>query len=52
MPILTDDSLKLMGYGIMYLHGRSKDYAPILILDMKRLQDLLTAELITHVNFC
>jgi len=40
-----------MGSGILYIHGRAMDLAPILILDLKRLGDLLDNKEITPEMF-
>lgn len=40
-PILQDSTIRLLGSGILYIHGRAMDLAPILILDLINLGDLL-----------
>ena len=34
MPILQDKTVKLLQYGIVYVHGRTKDLRPIIVLDI------------------
>lgn len=41
MPLLTDKTLNLLNKGILYIHGRTKDLSPILILDWGRLAEFL-----------
>ena len=51
-PLLTDDTLRLLNSGILYLHGRTIDMSPILVLDFIKLADLLNKKLINDGNFC
>lgn len=43
--------MRLLGTGILYIHGRAMDLAPILILDLIKLGDLLDANQITPEMF-
>jgi hypothetical protein len=50
--MLTDETLKLLNSGILYLHGRTMDMSPILVLDFIKLAELLNKKLINDGNFC
>ncbi len=41
IPVLTKETLNLLNKGMMYVHGRSKDLCPIIIIDFKLLAELL-----------
>ena len=52
MPMLTNKIIEILKSGIIYIHGRCKDFQPIVILDFIKLEDLLTRKVITNFNFC
>ena len=54
MPIqvLDDETLKLLNKGMVYIHGRSKDLCPIIVIDFKLLADLLKTNEINNQSFC
>lgn len=52
IPRLTDATLNLLGKGILYIHGRTKDFYPILVLDFLRLSEMLRNEEIIPGTFC
>lgn len=37
LPLLTKEGLNLLNSGFMYIHGRTKDLSPILVMDWKNL---------------
>lgn len=41
LPILTDKTLNLLNKGMLYIHGRTKDLSPILVLDLCLLTELI-----------
>lgn len=51
-PKLTNKTLNLLNKGILYIHGRSKDLFPIIILDFKRLSEMLQKNEINEGIFC
>lgn len=51
-PMLTDDTLRLLNSGLLYMHGRTMDMCPILVLDFIKLAELLRKKIINHGNFC
>lgn len=46
LPRLTDASIKLLNSGILYVHGVTKEYSPIVVLDFVKLGELLKKKLI------
>ena len=38
-PVLTDRLVYLINKGILYIHGRSKDYSPIVVITLKNLAE-------------
>ena len=51
-PRLQEDIHRLMQSGIVYIHGRTKDHSPILVLDFIKLSELLKKKQITNQSFC
>ena len=51
LPTLTDETLKLLNMGMIYIHGRSKDLCPIIIIDFKLLAENLKKKLIDNHRF-
>ena len=41
LPILNEKALNMLRNGIMYIHGRTKDLHPIIVLDIKNLGALI-----------
>lgn len=41
LPRLTDATLNLLNKGILYIHGRCKDFTPIIVIDMIRLLEMI-----------
>lgn len=52
LPKLTNKTLNLLNKGILYIHGRSKDFYPIIVLDFKRLSEMLKNKEIDEGVFC
>lgn len=52
MPCLTDKTLKLLRTGCMYLHGRTIEYQPIIVIDMAIIGQLLAKKEIDPGSFC
>lgn len=50
-PYLTDRALNLIDKGLMYIHGRCKDQAPIIVLNFKALADMLKMKTIDPPTF-
>ena len=51
-PALTDKTLKLLGSGCIYLFGRTKEYQPIMVIDMAVIGKLLAKKEIDPGSFC
>ena len=51
-PRLTDRCLNLLNKGHMYIHGRTKDMSPIVILDFLRLTEMLENDETDNKVFC
>lgn len=51
LPLLTDRTLKLLGTGLIYLHGRCKDGTPLMFVDVVKLQDMLKDDMICEHSF-
>lgn len=41
MPLLNDTTLYLLNTGLFYIHGRTMDFSPILVLDFEKLTILM-----------
>jgi len=41
IPQMTDPVLKLVGSGLFYIHGRTKDMQPILAMDVGMMRELI-----------
>ena len=52
LPRLNDATLNLLNSGILYLHGRCKDFTPIIVIDMVKLNLLLRNNEINTGIFC
>lgn len=51
-PILTDQTVKCMNKGLLYIHGRAMDNTPILIMDFVKLEEMIDNKEITPEIFC
>ena len=52
LPILNCKALATMNAGVLYIHGRTKDLSPIVVLDIKHLAALLERGEIDAESFC
>ena len=52
LPILNCKALATMNAGVLYIHGRTKDLSPIVVLDIKHLAVLLERGEIDAESFC
>ena len=52
LPLLTDVTLNIMNKGLLYIHGRCKDYIPILCMDFVLLGEMIDNNEITANHFC
>lgn len=52
MPILTDKTIKLLRTGLLYIHGRAKDFSPIMVLDVSMIASLFASRSIDEDSFC
>ena len=52
LPLLTDQTLNIMNKGLLYIHGRCKDYTPILVMDFVLLGEMIDNHEITAAAFC
>lgn len=52
MPRLTNATLHLLNQGIIYIHGRTRALAPILVIDFGKLKTLLERKEINPGTFC
>ena len=52
LPRLNDATLNLLNKGILYLHGRCKDFTPIIIIDMIKLREMLLNNELDAAKFC
>ena len=41
LPLIEDKVLKLIRYGVLYIHGRAKDLSPIVVIDMSALERVM-----------
>ena len=44
IPLLSDQTLKLLKFGIIYIHGRAKDGCPIMYIDVGKIISLLQSK--------
>ncbi len=51
IPMLQDRTLTLLNKGLFYIHGRCKDYSPIMVFDLKTMAELLEKNEIDNCNF-
>ena len=52
VPILNKKALACMNKGVLYIHGRTKDFSPILVLDITNLAGLLKSGEMDPESFC
>lgn len=52
VPILNCRALATLNKGVLFLHGRTKDLSPILVIDIKCLATLLERKEIDAESFC
>ncbi len=52
LPIINHKIINLLKHGVLYIHGRTKDLSPIIMLDIKQLSGLLTRKEIDPPGFC
>lgn len=51
IPILRKNSLEMMKRGVVYMHGRTKDLAPLIIVNMARLGEAMDDGIVTPADF-
>ena len=51
-PVLTDRMVYLLNKGIFYIHGRCKDYSPMIFITMKNVSEFIKKKEIEASEFC
>ena len=51
MPILNEQSLRLLKRGVLYIHGRCKDLTPVLICNMAAIGEAMDEDDICAESF-
>ena len=49
---LNDRLVNILNKGLMYIHGRSKDYSPIVITSYRNLGEMLSKKEIVPTDYC
>ena len=49
---MSDPLLSLLKHGLFYIHGRTKNYCPIMIINFTKLGQLLKSKELNNFNFC
>ena len=52
LPLINDKVINLLKHGVLYIHGRTKDLSPIIVLDIKELSGLIARNEIDAAGFC